>query len=218
MNENENVCRIERPNFGEHILNVARIMKGSCLEGPGVRDVLWLQGCSIRCPGCVNQSYQSFEAKNLLRVDMLAPFFQYRRRFIEGVSIVGGEPTEQAPALLNLLVCIKAMGLSTVLYTGRCYSALKEDPNLSPLLNYTDLLIDGPFIEAEKDESLHWRGSKNQRLIRLSSYFTDTDLALPAHNGEVIISKNDILFHGVGALPAASEGLLGIGHDNRLEA
>ena len=75
---------------------------------------------------------------------------------------------------------------------------LRVSDQFQPLLRVTDLLIDGPFLLAQRDPNLHWRGSRNQRLIRLSNRFSQEDLQGKESNGEIILSPDSIILHGVG--------------------
>ncbi len=179
-------------------LNLAAFLKDTRMVGPGLRDGIWVQGCSIRCPGCANQAYLAHERRVVMPVSRLLPHFRVRRGKIDGVSILGGEPTEQPEALGALLRGAQGLGLSTVVFTGRTYERLLTDSSCTELLAHTDLLIDGPFLEAQKDLALHWRGSRNQRLLRLSNRFTSEDLEPQAANGEIVLSPGGVLLHGIG--------------------
>jgi anaerobic ribonucleoside-triphosphate reductase activating protein len=150
-------------------LNAAAFLKDTRMAGPGVRDALWVQGCSIRCPGCANQAYLAHDERRLLGVERLLAHLATRRDRIDGLSVLGGEPTEQPDAVAALLEGTQALGLSTVVFSGRTWESLDADPACVKLLRHTDLLIDGPFLLAEQDPTLAWRGSRNQRLLRLSN-------------------------------------------------
>lgn len=179
-------------------LNLAALLKGTRMVGPGLRDAVWVQGCSIRCPGCANQAYLAHERRVLMPIGRLLAHLAARRDRIDGLSVLGGEPTEQPEAVAALLRGTQALGLSTVLFTGRTLESLERDPACAGLLAHTDLLIDGPYLEAEKDLTLHWRGSRNQRLLLLSDRFKPEELQAPPANGEILLSPRGALFHGVG--------------------
>lgn len=182
------------------VLNLAALMKGTRMVGPGLRDAVWVQGCTIGCPGCANQAYLPHERRVLMRVDRLIAHFQDRRRTIDGVSVLGGEPTEQPAAVAELLRSVRELGLSTVVFSGRTHESLLRDPRCAGLLASTDLLIDGPYLDSQRDSSLHWRGSRNQRLLRLSDRFTRKDLEPPRANGEIVLSRKGLRLHGIGTL------------------
>jgi anaerobic ribonucleoside-triphosphate reductase activating protein len=132
-------------------------------------------------------------------VKRLIAHFKARKTQIDGCSISGGEPTEQAESVSMLLREIKKLGLSTVVFTGRTLRSLQADPTCQEILNYTDLLIDGAFILDQHDPHLLWRGSRNQSLHLLSDHWKPENLEQSQPNGEIVISKNRVLLNGVGA-------------------
>ena len=182
----------------EPTLNLAALLKATRMAGPGVRDVVWVQGCTVGCHGCANQDYLPHLPRVRMPVSRLLLHLRGRRRWIDGVSVSGGEPTEQPAAVAALLQGARELGLSTVVYTGRVCERLRDDPACRELLAYTDLLIDGPFVPSRHRADLHWRGSTNQRLLRLSDRFTEGDLAEPAASGEILLSPSRVVLLGVG--------------------
>ena len=142
-------------------------------------------------------------------VARLLDHLKLRRPEIDGVSIAGGEPTEQAEAVAALLAGAQSLGLSTVVFSGHTLAHLRRDPACEALLAHTDLLIDGPFIAAQADTDLYWRGSRNQNLIRLTDRFRETDLAAPRANGEILLTSERISLVGVG-IQASLAGRLDI--------
>ncbi len=182
----------------DDVLNVAAFRKQTHMVGPGLRDAIWVQGCSIDCPGCANQSYLAHELRRPVSVAQFLAHFKTRIGTIDGVSILGGEPTEQADAVAQLLAGVQGLGLSTVVFSGRILSDLEKDKSCQTLLEHTDLLIDGPFIKKYASPELYWRGSSNQQFHCLSSRFTPADLTYDGPNGEILLSEQEIFFHGVG--------------------
>lgn len=187
-----------RGESAESVLNLAALLKDTRMVGPGVRDAVWVQGCTVGCPGCANQAYLPHEPRVRMPVPRLLAHLRTRRRWIDGVSVLGGEPTEQPAAVAALLRGTRELGLSTVVFTGHLYERLLESPAHRDLLAHTDLLIDGPYLAARHAPDLHWRGSTNQRLLRLSNRFTERDLEPPAANGEIVVSPSGVLLHGIG--------------------
>jgi anaerobic ribonucleoside-triphosphate reductase activating protein len=167
-------------------LNLAALVTNTRLAGPGVRDLIWVQGCRIGCPGCANAAYQPHEPRVSMPVSRLLAHFRARRGRIDGCTISGGEPSEQAPAVASLLQGVQALGLSTVLYSGRSLRELDCSIAGMNLLRNTDLLIDGPYI-ADKPSTHPWIGSRNQRMHLLSTRFSASDLAEPKTNVELIL-------------------------------
>lgn len=136
--------------------------QGSRALGPGLRYVIWTQGCPFHCEGCATLEGQSMTFDKQVRVTALADDI-ISRPSIEGVTISGGEPFLQAEALSYLLdlVKVKRPELTVMSFTGY----LKEDlswPEALRLLDHLDLLVDGPYIE-ELNDNQGLRGSSNQR-------------------------------------------------------
>lgn len=171
------------------------------VAGPGKRFVLWMQGCPLRCPGCVNPEFQPFLPRTSLSVDHLA-----RRipaiRGIEGVTYTGGEPTYQAYPLALLSEQLRRRGLTVVCYTGYTLEALKNraDPAVERLLRATDLLIDGPYVR-DKAASLLWRGSSNQRIHFLTDAYRGLRSRVEEAGAEVEFSVGAKRFTAVGNWP-----------------
>lgn len=149
-------------------MNYADIKKTDIANGPGVRVSLFVSGCRNRCPGCFNPETWDFAyGQPFTRKTEKEILKALRPSWIQGFSILGGDPMEpeNQRALLPLLKRIRIMlpGKDVWLYTG--YRL--EDVQSSPLLPYVDVVVDGPFVESEKDIALAFRGSRNQRIIYL---------------------------------------------------
>ena len=124
-------------------LTIAGVIKESIVDGPGIRYTVFTQGCPHHCPGCHNPQTWAFE---------------------------GGQKTTphcQAEALAELARLVHGAGKDVACYTGWTYEQLleKDDPAVNALLAQVDLLIDGPFVLAQRNLELRFRGSENQRLI-----------------------------------------------------
>ena len=149
-------------------MNYAGIKKTDIANGPGVRVSLFVSGCRNRCPGCFNPETWDFAyGQPFTRKTEKEILKALRPSWIQGFSILGGDPMEpeNQRVLLPLLKRIRIMlpGKDVWLYTG--YRL--EDVQSSPLLPYVDVVVDGPFVESEKDIALAFRGSRNQRIIYL---------------------------------------------------
>ena len=149
-------------------MNYAGIKKTDIANGPGVRVSLFVSGCRNHCPGCFNPETWDFNyGEPFTRKTEKEIIKALRPSWIQGLSILGGDPMEpeNQKALLPLLKRIRVMcpGKDVWLYTGYTYEAVRD----SEILKWVDVLVDGPFIEAEKDISLAFRGSRNQRIILL---------------------------------------------------
>lgn len=161
--------------MSEIFLNVSSTMNRSRANGPGVRAVIWVQGCTIGCRGCYSASTHPHEASSLHRPSEIVEWLQSIPN-IEGVTFSGGEPFEQAAAVLETINSIREnMGsdFSVFVYTGYEIEFLRKsnDRNVHDLLKSIDILSAGPFDYKLKDETILWRGSSNQSLHFLSNRY-----------------------------------------------
>ena len=149
-------------------MNYGRIKKNDIANGPGVRVSLFVSGCRNHCTGCFNPETWDFGYGELFTRKTEKEIIKaLRPSWIQGLSILGGDPMEpeNQRALLPLLKRIRiALPAKDIwLYTGYTYEQIKD----AEILKWIDVLVDGPFIEAEKDITLTFRGSRNQRIIPL---------------------------------------------------
>jgi anaerobic ribonucleoside-triphosphate reductase activating protein len=149
-------------------MNYCGIKKTDIANGPGVRVSLFVSGCRNHCPGCFQPETWDFEYGDPFTKETEEELIAaLRPSWIQGLSILGGDPMEpeNQKALLPFLRKLKEElpEKDVWLYTGY----LIEKVGTSPLLSYADVVVDGPFIEAEKDAGLPFRGSRNQRIIYL---------------------------------------------------
>ena len=139
-------------------------------EGPGARYALWLQGCSIRCAGCCNPHLFEDSAGEWLEVATLVGEMASVRPQIEGLTLLGGEPLDQAEALPPLLRGARDLGLSVMLFTGFTLEELRARSGdaVRGVLGLVDVLVDGRFVAGLPERERLWAGSANQRF----HYFT----------------------------------------------
>ncbi len=143
-------------------LRVVDIINGTTVDGPGFRTSIYFAGCNHGCPGCHNPSTWPMDAgKDMAIGDLLS--------VIEDngldVTFSGGDPMLQAQPLLLLAKEIKSRGYGLWCYTGFLYETVFGNRTMEPLLEFIDVLVDGPFVSILKDTSLLFRGSSNQRLV-----------------------------------------------------
>jgi len=158
-------------NLPNTVLNVAKIVEQSKVNGPGLRFTIWVQGCSLRCEGCINKELWPKKTNQLIKLsDLLDRILNTPN--IEGVTYTGGEPFEQAEALYYLSTLLKEKGYSIVSYSGFTYEEIlnSDDKFKKLLLSTLDILIDGRY-EKDKSAPLLWRGSTNQRVLFLSPLY-----------------------------------------------
>lgn len=149
-------------------LRISGIVRESIVDGPGVRFTVFTQGCPHNCPGCHNPATHSYEGGKMVSIDRIITEFA-KNPYLTGMTISGGEPLEQVPALLELVTKVKELGKDLVIFTGYTFEQLLKrsafEPQISQLLSLTDILVDGPFLLAERDLTLHMAGSRNQRIL-----------------------------------------------------
>ena len=151
------------------VLCIAGTIAESIVDGPGIRFVVFTQGCPHHCEGCHNQQTHDFDGGTEMdTADILA---QMRENpLLSGVTLSGGEPFCQPEPLLEIAKAVHAAGKTVMAYSGYTFEQLcgSEDPAVRALLAECDILVDGPFVLAERDLTLRFRGSRNQRLIDVS--------------------------------------------------
>ncbi len=149
-------------------IDVAGIDEDSITNGPGLRFVLFVQGCPHRCTGCHNPQTHAFGAGRIFTVDEL--FRQIRANPLQtGITFSGGEPFCQPEPLAELAARLNPHGYDLAAYTGYTFEQLfaSTRPGVRELLEQLDILVDGPFIPEKKDFLLSFRGSGNQRILNV---------------------------------------------------
>jgi len=140
-------------------------------EGPGARYALWLQGCSIRCPGCCNPHLFEPSGGERVAAAVLVAEMRGVRDEIEGLTVLGGEPFDQAEPLLPVLRGARDLGLSVAVFSGFTLEELRarSEPAVRDVLATIDVLVDGRYDASRPEVARMWVGSTNQRF----HYFTD---------------------------------------------
>jgi len=141
----------------------------SLVNGEGLRKVIFFQGCSLNCKGCFNDCTHDFKGGEEFKISEVLEDI-YKDNLIDGVTFSGGNPVQQPYALACLIYkCKSKKNLNVWLYTGYTFEELLEKASknihLYTAIYYSDVIVDGRFIEEEKDEGLKYKGSKNQRII-----------------------------------------------------
>lgn len=164
-------------------LRIAGVADDSVVDGDGYRFTIFTQGCPHYCAGCQNPGTwdpaggRTVDTEDLLR-DILA------NPLLDGVTFSGGEPFVQSAPLADLARKLRAHNLTIWAYTGYTLEALaaQRDPDINALLDALDVLVDGPFLRGQRDLTLRFRGSRNQRVI---------DLAKTREAGRVVLRYDD---------------------------
>lgn len=167
----------------KNTIRIAGVVKESIVDGPGFRFTVFCQGCPHNCEGCHNRTTHDFSGGYDCEISKIVDAVD-QNPLLDGVTFSGGEPMCQAEAFYNLAVQVKKRGLNIVTYTGYTYEELihmsEKDKWVKELLNMTDILIDGRFVLEERDLTLLFRGSSNQRVI---------DMNLTREKGELTLAE-----------------------------
>lgn len=151
-------------------LRIYGVVTDSIVDGPGFRTAIFTQGCPHHCEGCHNPDSHDFEAGREWTLDELEKKFT-GNPLLDGITLSGGEPFCQPDGCARLARLAKSKDLSVWVYTGYTYEALlemaKDNAAIGALLDAADVLVDGPFILAQRSLELLYKGSQNQRLIDL---------------------------------------------------
>jgi anaerobic ribonucleoside-triphosphate reductase activating protein len=180
------------------VLRVATIVDETEAEGPGRRFALWVQGCSLRCAGCCNP--EMFDER---RGEPMTPAELARRipTTVEGITLLGGEPFEQAPEAAEFVRLAKARGLTAMVFSGYTLPENRARPDSAALLDQVDLLVDGRYDrerpEPKPPEGRRWIGSANQQMHYLTAAYSADDPQMRGANTiEIRISAKSLLVNG----------------------
>lgn len=154
-------------------INLAFSVKHTEAEGPGARFAIWVQGCSLACPGCCNPEMWEHGTGQSVSVGALVEQIKGVQDAIEGVSFLGGEPFEQHEALAILAREVRALGLTVMVYSGYSFDEIQAKD--SPLFPEIDLLVAGRYVADLRTTKRRWIGSTNQTLHCLSDAYKDDD-------------------------------------------
>ena len=147
------------------MLNLSAIVEDSIVDGPGIRLCVFCQGCPHHCPGCHNPETWPFEGGAPMEEERIVEIAK-SNPLCRGVTFSGGEPFAQAGSFAKLARLLKAEGYEVASYSGYTFEALLRGTDAQrELLGAIDVLIDGPFVMAQKSLELAFRGSRNQRIL-----------------------------------------------------
>lgn len=150
-------------------LRVLNIIDGTSVDGEGLRTSIYFAGCEHHCEGCHNpQSWNPTGGYNLTIDEIM-------KRVLENdlnVTFSGGDPLLQVQQLIPLASRIKEAGKTIWCYTGYSFEEILSSPELSAILPFIDVVVDGRFVQSKRNISLHFRGSENQRVIDVKKSVT----------------------------------------------
>ncbi len=148
-------------------ISILRVVEDTTVDGPGFRTSVYAAGCPNHCPGCHNPESWDINAgtptsiTEILDIILADPFAD--------VTFSGGDPMFQPEGFAELARAIRAASSKSIwCYTGFTFEQILANPRQKALLSQIDVLVDGPFIQSLRDESLLFRGSSNQRIINVS--------------------------------------------------
>jgi anaerobic ribonucleoside-triphosphate reductase activating protein len=199
------------------IARIHAIEERSRANGPGARFVVWLQGCTLGCAGCFNPATHGTADGDEMEVAAVVARMRAARgidprsaplrvtarageaRAIEGLTLSGGEPMQQAAVAAELLAAARSLGWSTLMFSGYTLEEIRALPHGDAALAQLDVLIDGRYVARER-LGAGLRGSANQRIVRLTERYTLAEIeATPvaeiriAPGGEVVLTGVDPL-------------------------
>ena len=170
MRQNKNAIRL-----------AADLQSDSIVDGPGLRTVIWTQGCSHNCKGCQNPQTWDFNGGALVPLDMVYEAID-ELEYQQGITFSGGDPMYQPYPCTKIAKYCKDKGYNIWVYTGFTYEEImkmaEKDPIYLEFLKYVDVLVDCRFILKEKDLNMLFRGSRNQRLIDMPTTLESNEIVL----------------------------------------
>ncbi len=175
-------------------LRVAHRVSRTTAEGPGTRYALWVQGCTIRCAGCCNP--QMFDARGGAEIPVEALAAEIATAAVDGLTLLGGEPFEQAEACTALAQRVREGGGSVMIFSGYEREKLELDPLARALLAETDILVDGPFDHARPERTRRWIGSENQRVHQLTERHAGDPAWIAGDELVITLRRGQLDVHG----------------------
>jgi anaerobic ribonucleoside-triphosphate reductase activating protein len=161
-------------------MRLSGITPESLVDGPGLRYVIFTQGCPHKCPHCHNPETWDNDAGKEYSVRQIVRLMKQQKKIKQGVTFSGGEPFLHAAELAEVARAAHQLGWDVVTYTGFTYKELikNDDEGVKALLSESDILIDGKYVHKLRSIELRFRGSSNQRII---------DLVKTRENGRVAL-------------------------------
>lgn len=163
-------------------MNISGINFESVVDGEGVRIVVFVSGCLHNCKGCHNPTSHSFEAGRPFTEELQDEIIDYINKtpFISGATISGGDPMYSAKAVAAFVRRLKTevKDISLWIYSGFRYENILQNSEMLDLLKLCDVLVDGEFILEQRDMTLSYKGSRNQRIIDIQKSLTQNEIVL----------------------------------------
>lgn len=176
--------------YSENYIRISGVVKESIVDGPGIRYVVFTQGCPHNCKNCHNPETHNINGGKAVAIDAIVHDI-IKNPLLQGITLSGGDPFMQPNKIVKLLTRIKESksNLNIIIYTGFTYEYLinnsNENHNYINVLKLADILIDGKFDETLKKHTLMFRGSSNQRAIDLKQSLATNSIVIHKFDGEV---------------------------------
>ena len=158
-------------------MNYSRILRADIANGPGFRCTVWATGCLRKCPGCFNPEAQDPNFGKLFDDEAKQKIFkELSDPHCSGLSLMGGEPlsvcSDNRKQVIQLCKEVKERfpEKDIWMWSGFLLEEIINDASMRPILDYIDVLVDGPFVQEKKDLSTPFRGSTNQRIIDVKKW------------------------------------------------
>lgn len=160
-------------------MRIAGTLTHSLVNGEGWRLVIFTQGCPHHCPGCQNPETHDPDGGREISLESLKTLMlEQKRKLSDGVTFSGGDPFTQPKECAELAGYAHEIGLNVWAYTGWVYEEFLKDPEKMEFLKRIDVLVDGPFLEAQRSDRCKFRGSTNQRIIDVQKSLSSGEIVL----------------------------------------
>jgi anaerobic ribonucleoside-triphosphate reductase activating protein len=169
----------------ETVMWIGHRSEHSTIYGPGLRYVIWTQGCTLACKGCWNKQFWPKGGTPVTITDLVKEILQVKG--IEGITILGGEPLQQANATLELIRSVKAVGQTVFMYTG--YEPEEFDETMQACFDSSDIVVTGRYIESQRNVNLRWRGSTNQMVHCPTGRYSLSEL-IEQNEVEIVVNQD----------------------------
>lgn len=179
------------------LVRLHSIISNSRANGPGIRTVIWFQGCTLLCSNCFNPQTHSSSPALVVDVPDLVEMLRRDSQGLEGITISGGEPLQQGAALLQLLRGVRgATDLSIILFSGYTLAEIEKMPFGCAILAQVDVLIDGRYVHDQRI-ARDLRGSANQKLHLFTKRYTLAELEATVRCEIQIDPRGEIVITGI---------------------
>ena len=169
----------------ETVMWIGHRSEHSTIYGPGLRYVIWTQGCTLAFKGCWKKQFWPKGGAPVTITDLVKEILQVKG--IEGITILGGEPLQQSNATLELIRSVKAVGQTVFMYTG--YEPEEFDETMQACFDSSDIVVTGRYIESQRNVNLRWRGSTNQMVHCPTGRYSLSEL-IEQNEVEIVVNQD----------------------------